>query len=93
MSTDITLPERCDPIAAESVRQTILAQLGEGRDLVIDAKAVVQMSTSAVQLLLAAKIAADQLQSRFRIKDPSPSFLDGLSALGAREDLMEEQNV
>lgn len=56
-----------------------------GHHVDVDASCVVRLGAPCLQVLLAAQAAwrADKL--RFRILDPSESFLDGINLMGAGE--------
>jgi len=78
----VTCDEVLDLSAAESLRARLLAALGCGEDLEIQAAAVRQIDTANLQLLCAA--ARDQ-RARGRnvtITEPSPALLQAAQRLG-----------
>ena len=79
------LPSVLDLTGAQSLRDTLVALLGDG-SLLLDASAVERMSTPCVQVLLAAARAADLAGSPFQVLDASEVFQAALADLGLQDE-------
>lgn len=81
---DLSLPQwRDDP---GLLKDELLARLQAG--IVIDANLPRPADTLTVQLLLAARQAADGTGVGFAVRNASDPFCDGLRALGLHQDIL-----
>ncbi|MEH3107108.1 MAG: STAS domain-containing protein [Sphingomonas fennica] len=78
------LPAILDTNAGGELRRRLRAAIGEGQSLVIDGSAVEQAGLACLQVLAAARIAADAAGLDFRIAAPSDSLkaMIALAGLG-----------
>ena len=82
---EVKLPRELDLLAAESLKETLLAELDEGDGLLLDASDVERVSTPCVEVLVSAyKTCADSGQS-FHISNSSQVLVDAFEALGLDE--------
>lgn len=77
----IRLPARMDQQAAAKLRDAVLHARGA---LVLDAGEVSQLSTSAVQVLLAARAHLTESGDGLRIEGPSAAFVSDLATTGVQ---------
>ncbi len=75
------LPSVLDLTGAQSLRDTLVALLGDG-SLLLDASAVERMSTPCAQVLLAADLAG----SPFQVFEASDVFQAALADLGLQDE-------
>ncbi|MCK0166601.1 STAS domain-containing protein [Jannaschia sp. S6380] len=75
----VCLPPRLDQSAAGALRDAALSAAG---DLRLDASVVSHLSTSAVQVLLAARAHLAGHGRVLQVEGASPDFLSGLRMLG-----------
>lgn len=81
---DLSLPQwRDDP---GRLKDELLARLQAG--IIIDADLLRPADTLTVQLLLAARRAADGAGAAFKVRNASDPFCDGLRALGLHQDIL-----
>ncbi|MDO9474660.1 MAG: STAS domain-containing protein [Caulobacter sp.] len=74
-----------DLTGAQSLRDTLVALLGNG-SVLLDASAVERMSTPCAQVLLAAARAADLAGSSFQLVSASDVFRAALADLGLQAE-------
>lgn len=79
------LPSVLDLTGAQSLRDTLVALLGNG-SVLLDASAVERMSTPCAQVLLAAARAADLAGSSFQLVSASDVFRAALADLGLQAE-------
>jgi anti-anti-sigma regulatory factor len=77
--------DETDPIA---LKQRLEAAVNEGRDLEIDAGAVVALTTGGIQVLLAAAADAAARHLQFRLTACGSSIIDAFAELGL-SDMIE----
>jgi anti-anti-sigma regulatory factor len=76
--------DETDPIA---LKQRLESAVNKGRDLEIDAGAVVALTTGGVQVLLAAAAAADAGHLQFRLTACGSSMIDAFAELGLSDKI------
>jgi chemotaxis protein CheX len=77
-----SLPQTLDLTQAHGLQQSLMALLGGGGAVVLDASAVERMSTPCMQVLLAAGLAAQAANSQLQIVNASDVFLAAVADLG-----------
>jgi len=77
----LSLPGKMDADAAKSLMEAFLRR--KDRAILVDASEVQQMSTLCVQVLLSARKCWERDGLAFSVSDPSPTFREGVTMLGA----------
>lgn len=78
----LKLPPHGTTVTAEDLRvRLVLASDFDGA-MEVDASAVESVGQAVLQLLVAAKVEADIQDQRFIISNPSPAFIDRVTACG-----------
>ncbi len=84
----VALPAVLDVPAAAALRQRLLADAQPGQVIRLDAAAVVQMTTPAVQMLLAAADFIRRKRARLVLANPSDALVAAFGDLGLFSQLM-----
>lgn len=75
----LRLPERCVTVATAGLRDQFLTAIDQG-DVHVDASEVEMIGQAVLQLLVAAALAAEANGRSFAIINPSPAFVERVSA-------------
>jgi len=79
---EFTLSRELDLLAAEALRNDLLALLNNDGDLVINGVEVERVATPCIEVLVAAAAAFEDSGRSFKIAEPSPSLCDSFEAVG-----------
>ncbi|MCK0069689.1 MULTISPECIES: STAS domain-containing protein [Kordiimonas] len=82
---EVKLPRELDLLAAESLKETLLAELDEGEGLLLDASDVERVSTPCIEVLVSAQKTCVATSQSFQISNSSQVLVDAFSALGLDE--------
>ncbi len=82
---EVKLPRELDLLAAESLKETLLAELDEGEGLLLDASDVERVSTPCIEVLVSAQKTCVATSQSFQISNSSQVLVDAFNALGLDE--------
>ena len=79
---EFTLARELDLLAAEALKNDLLALLHKDSDLIINGGEVERVATPCIEVLVAAAAAFGEGGRSFKIAEPSPSLCDSFEAVG-----------
>ena len=79
---EFTLSRELDLLAAEALKNDLLALLHKDGNLLINGDEVERVATPCIEVLVAAAAAFDEMGRSFKIAEPSPSLCDSFEAVG-----------
>lgn len=82
---EVKLPRELDLLAAESLKDSLLAELDHGEGILLDAADVERVSTPCIEVLVAAHKTSVVSGQAFYISNSSQVLIDAFSALGLDE--------
>jgi len=79
---EFTLSRELDLLAAESLKNDLLALLQKDGNLLINGAEVERVATPCIEVLVAAATAFDESGRSFKMAEPSPPLCDSFEAVG-----------
>ena len=83
----LRLPAHCTTVIAEDIRVRLVLAADLDGAIEVDASQVESIGQATLQLLVAARIEAQESGQRFAIVDPSPAFVDRIEHCCLAEQL------